>query len=257
MPRPASNRSLSGPGKDMLSVNHLDVFYGDLQALWDVSMNIEDGSIATLVGSNGAGKSTIMKSISGLLKPRAGNIIFNNIRIDKLAVHRIVDMGICMVPEGRRLFPNMSVLENLEVGASPKLARKMRNETLAWIYEVFPILKDRAKQKSGTLSGGEQQMLAIGRALMSQPKLLLIDEMSLGLSPIVVQEISRVLKEINGSKRLTILLVEQDVQLALSLADEGYIIENGRIVGQGSSGDLLRNDQVKEAYLGISAHGKA
>jgi branched-chain amino acid transport system ATP-binding protein len=241
----------------MLNIEHLDVYYGDLQALWDVSMTIEDGSIATLVGSNGAGKSTVMKSISGLLKPTAGSITFNNIRIDRLSAHRIVEIGICMVPEGRRLFPNMSVLENLEVGASPKLARRMRNDTLTWIHQVFPVLKDRAKQRAGTLSGGEQQMLAIGRALMSQPKMLLIDEMSLGLSPIIVQEISRVLKEINESKKLTILLVEQDVQLALSLAGVGYIIENGRIVGQGRTGDLLRNDQVKEAYLGISTHGKA
>ena len=145
----------------------------------------------------------------------------------------------------------MSVLENLEVGASPKSARKIRNTTLAWIYEIFPILKERAKQPAGTLSGGEQQMLAIGRALMSNPKVLLIDEMSLGLSPIVVQELSRIIKEINMSKKLTILLVEQDVQLALSLADKGYIIENGRIVGQGNACDLLSSEQVKEAYLGI------
>jgi branched-chain amino acid transport system ATP-binding protein len=241
----------------MLSINRLDVYYGDLQALSNVSMTIEEGRIAALVGSNGAGKSTVMKSISGLLKPKAGEIFFNDVRIDSLPSHRIVDMGICMVPEGRRLFPNMSVLENLEVGASPKVARRMRNDTLAWVYKIFPILKDRFRQKAATLSGGEQQMLAIGRALMSQPKLLLIDEMSLGLSPIVVQQISQVLKEINESKKLTILLVEQDVQLALSLADMGYIIENGRIVGQGSSSDLLRSDQVKEAYLGISPNGKA
>jgi branched-chain amino acid transport system ATP-binding protein len=241
----------------MLSINQIDVYYGDLQALWNVSMTIEDGSIATLVGSNGAGKSTVMKSIAGLIQPRAGKIMFNDIRIDRLPPHQIVDMGICMVPEGRRLFPNMTVLENLEVGASPKSARRIRNETLTWMYQVFPILKDRTKQKAGTLSGGEQQMLAIGRALMSQPKLLLIDEMSLGLSPIVVQEISRILKEINQSKNLTILLVEQDVQLALSLANTGYIIENGRIVGRGSSSDLLNSNQIKEAYLGISPQEKA
>lgn len=241
----------------MLSIHHLNVYYGDLQALWDISMTIEDGSITTLVGSNGAGKSSVMKSISGLLKARAGEIFFNTVRIDRLPAHRIVDLGICMVPEGRRLFPNMNVLENLEVGATPKEARRKRNDTLAWIYKVFPILKDRSRQKAGTLSGGEQQMLAIGRALMSQPRLLLIDEMSLGLSPIVVQEISRVLREINQSNKITILLVEQDVQLALDLADKGYIIENGRIVGQGSSADLLRSDQVREAYLGISAKGKS
>ena len=224
----------------MLEISQLDVYYGDLQALWDVSITVDEGKIATLVGSNGAGKSTVMKAITGLLKPKAGKILFDGMRIDHLPPHRIVESGICMVPEGRRLFPGMSVLENLEVGASPKSARKIRNNTtLAWIYEVFPVLKERARQTAGTLSGGEQQMLAIGRALMSNPKLLLIDEMSLGLSPIVVQELSRIIKEINQSKKLTILLVEQDVQLALSLADKGYIIENGRIVGQGNCSELL------------------
>jgi len=235
----------------MLEINNLDVYYGDLQALWSISLTVEDGKIATLVGSNGAGKSTIMKSISGMLKPSAGKILFNNARIDRLPSHHIAGMGISMVPEGRRLFPNMSIQENLEVGASPGPARKIRHETLPWVYEVFPILKERAKQKAGTLSGGEQQMLAIGRALMSQPKLLLIDEMSLGLSPLVVQEISQTLKKINASSKLTILLVEQDVQLALSLADKGYIIENGRIVGEGNSAELLCSQQVQKAYLGI------
>jgi branched-chain amino acid transport system ATP-binding protein len=251
MSQPSGNRGIPRQ-KSMLEIDKLDVYYGDLQVLWGVSMTVENGKIATLVGSNGAGKSTIMKSISGMLKPRAGKILFNNSRIDMLPSHRIVEIGICMVPEGRRLFPNMSVLENLEVGATPKLARKMRNETLAWIYEIFPILKERAQQKAGTLSGGEQQMLAIGRALMSQPELLLIDEMSLGLGPIVVQEISRNLKEINKSKKITILLVEQDVQLALSLADKGYIIESGRIVGAGNSSELLCSQQVQKAYLGIT-----
>jgi branched-chain amino acid transport system ATP-binding protein len=234
----------------VLEINQLDVFYGDLQALWNLSMTIEDGKIVTLVGSNGSGKSTVMKAITGLLKSRTGEIIFNDVNISRLPPHRIVEMGICLVPEGRRLFPEMSVLENLEVGASPKSARKTRNKNIAWIYEVFPILKKRAKQAAGTLSGGEQQMLAIGRALMSDPKMLLIDEMSLGLSPIIVQELSRIIKEINQSKKLTILLVEQDVQLALALSDFGYIIENGRIVGQGSSCELLNNDKVKQAYLG-------
>jgi branched-chain amino acid transport system ATP-binding protein len=241
----------------MLSIRQLNVFYGDLQALWDVSLQIEKGTIVTLVGSNGAGKSTIMKTISGLLKLKSGEIIFNNVRIDRLPVHQIVDMGVSMVPEGRRLFPSMSVKENLEVGASPPAARRMRNVTAQWIYDVFPVLKQRASQKAGTLSGGEQQMLAIGRALMSQPKLLLIDEMSLGLSPIVVQEISQILKEINQSKKLTILLVEQDVQLALSLASMAYIIENGRIVGEGNCGDLLGSDKIKQAYLGIDPDDRA
>jgi branched-chain amino acid transport system ATP-binding protein len=235
----------------MLEMSHLDVFYGDLQALWDISLAIDEGKIATLVGSNGAGKSTIMKAITGQLKPKSGKIVFDGIRIDCLPSHRIVESGICMVPEGRRLFSSMNVLENLEVGASSREARKIRNSALAWVYEVFPVLKERARQEAGTLSGGEQQMLAIGRALMSNPKLLLIDEMSLGLGPIVVQDLSRIIKEINRSKKLTIFLVEQDVQLALSLADKGFIIENGRIVGQGNCSELLCDDQVKEAYLGI------
>jgi branched-chain amino acid transport system ATP-binding protein len=241
----------------ILEISHLDVFYGDLQALWDVSISIDEGKIVTLVGSNGAGKSTVMKAITGLLKPKSGKILFNGTRIDRLPPHRIVESGICMVPEGRRLFPGMSIKENLEVGASPASARKIRNNTISWIYEVFPVLKERASQLAGTLSGGEQQMLAIGRALMSDPRLLLIDEMSLGLSPVVVQDLSRIIKEINQSKQLTILLVEQDVQLALSLGDKGYIIENGRIVGQGKCCDLLCDEQVKEAYLGMGKEGKA
>jgi branched-chain amino acid transport system ATP-binding protein len=241
----------------MLEISQLDVFYGDLQALWNVSISIDEGQIVALVGSNGAGKSTVMKAITGLLKPKSGKIIFRDTRIDHLPPHRIVESGICMVPEGRRLFPGMSVQENLEVGASPKSARKIRNNTISWIYEVFPVLRERARQQAGTLSGGEQQMLAIGRALMSNPKLLMIDEMSLGLSPIVVQGLSKIIKEINQVNKLTILLVEQDVQLALSIADQGYIIENGRIVGRGNCSDLLCDEQVKEAYLGIGKDRKA
>jgi branched-chain amino acid transport system ATP-binding protein len=241
----------------MLDISQLDVFYGDLQALWDVSIAVGEGKIVALVGSNGAGKSTVMKAITGLLKPKSGKILFRDTRIDHLPPHRIVENGICMVPEGRRLFPGMSVQENLEVGASPASARKIRNNTISWIYEIFPVLKERTRQQAGTLSGGEQQMLAIGRALMSNPRLLMIDEMSLGLSPIVVQGLSKIIKEINQSKKLTILLVEQDVQLALSIADQGYIIENGRIVGQGNCSDLLCDEQVKEAYLGIGKGKKA
>ncbi len=235
----------------MLEISRLDAYYGDLQALCDISLTVEAGTVATLVGSNGSGKSTVMKAISGMLKPRSGKILFEGVRIDHLPPFRVVERGISLVPEGRRLFPGMSVLENLEVGASPKSARKIRNTSIAWIYEIFPLLKERARQPAGTLSGGEQQMLAIGRALMSNPRLLLIDEMSLGLSPIVVQELSNIIKEINQSRRVTILLVEQDVQLALSLSDKGYIIENGRIVGQGTARELLGTDQVKEAYLGM------
>ena len=240
----------------MLEISRLDVFYGDLQALWDISISVDEGKIVALVGSNGAGKSTVMKAITGLLKPKSGKIMFRGNRIDRLPPHHIVEIGICMVPEGRRLFPGMSVQENLEVGASPASARKIRSNTISWIYEIFPVLKERARQQAGTLSGGEQQMLAISRALMSNPRLLMIDEMSLGLSPVVVQNLSKIIKEINKSKKLTILLVEQDVQLALSLADQGYIIENGRIVGQGKCSDLLCDEQVKEAYLGMGKEGK-
>jgi branched-chain amino acid transport system ATP-binding protein len=236
----------------MLEINHLNVYYDDLQALWDVSMAVEDGKVVTLVGSNGAGKSTLMHSITGLIKPKSGSITFNGIHLNKLFAHEIVEAGVCMVPEGRRLFPNMTILENLEVGASVDTARHLRNETLAWIYEVFPILGTRAKQKAGTLSGGEQQMLAIGRALMARPKILLIDEMSLGLSPLATQMISQTIKELNNSQQLTIVLVEQDVQLALSLAHQGYVIENGRIVGHGKAADLLCSEEIKEAYLGIA-----
>ncbi len=236
----------------MLEATNLNAFYGDLQALWNVSLSIHEGEIVTFIGSNGAGKSTIMKTIAGLVKPRDGNIVFEGIRLDRLPAHKIVDLGISMVPEGRRLFPEMTVLENLEVGASTKTASRLRYSNVNWIHELFPILKERSKQVAGTLSGGEQQMLAIGRALMAQPKLLLIDEMSLGLSPIVVEHILQVIQDVNRSKKLTIALVEQDVGIALSVADRGYIIEHGRVVVEGNS-KLLRGDgRLMEAYLGVS-----
>jgi branched-chain amino acid transport system ATP-binding protein len=240
----------------MIEISHIDVYYGDLQALWDVSLIIQDGEIVTLIGSNGAGKSTLMRTISGLLKTRAGAIAFDSIRLDGLPAHRIVELGISMIPEGRRIFPQMSVLENLEMGASIKTARKVRRNTLSGIYDLFPTLKERAKQTAGTLSGGEQQMLAIGRALMSQPKTLLIDEMSLGLSPLLVQELCRVIQRISNSRKLTVFLVEQDVPLALSMAHRGYVIENGRIVDQGDTKQLLCNARIKEAYLGIGQQEK-
>jgi branched-chain amino acid transport system ATP-binding protein len=236
----------------MLTVNNIDVFYGDLQALWDVSLQVKDGEIVTIVGSNGAGKSTIMKSLSGLIKPKSGNISFQGMNINSLPAHKIVEMGIAMVPEGRKIFPQMTVLENLEVGATVKAARAVRGSTVNSIYEVFPVLGNRRKQKAGTLSGGEQQMLAIGRALMSLPRLLLIDEMSLGLSPLLVQEISESIAQLNRQKALAILLVEQDVNLALAMAGRGYIIENGKIESEGLAHDLLCSTKVKEAYLGIA-----
>jgi branched-chain amino acid transport system ATP-binding protein len=235
----------------VLTLENIDVCYGDIQALWNVSLSVEDGQAVTLVGSNGAGKSTIMQAITGLVKPRSGRITFDGIHLNSLSAHRIVDAGVCMVPEGRRLFPQMTILENLEVGASVKSARKKRMETMEMVFSIFPILEKRSSQKAGTLSGGEQQMLAIGRALMSRPKLLLVDEMSLGLSPLAAQSIGEVIISLNRNNGLAILLVEQDVQMALSMAQRGYIIENGRIIGSGESKDLLCSEEVKEAYLGM------
>ena len=235
----------------MLEIDQIDVFYGDLQALWDVSLTVQDGEIAALVGSNGAGKSTLLKTICGLLRHTRGSIRFNGLQLDKMPAYQIVELGVCMVHEGRRLFPEMTVLENLEMGAFNVKARKNKDEMAAWVYQTFARLRDRRNQTAGTLSGGEQQMLAIGRALMSQPKLLLMDEVSLGLAPILVRHIYQVVKEINRSKQITIFLVEQNVRLALEIADSGYIIETGSIVGHDKADLLLRSDHVKESYLGF------
>jgi branched-chain amino acid transport system ATP-binding protein len=240
----------------MLEIRQVDVFHGDLQALWGVSLMVEENRITTLIGSNGSGKSTTLATIAGLLKPAKGMVSFKGEKLNKLPTHKIVELGISMVPEGRRLFPEMTVKDNLEMGAIPKRARQSKNETMNWIYEVFPILNERAYQRADTLSGGEQQMLAIGRALMSQPELLLVDELSLGLAPVVVQKISRILKSINKTKGIGIFLVEQNVPMALELADKGYIIENGRIVGEGDAKALLNSEQVKEAYLGMTCEYK-
>jgi branched-chain amino acid transport system ATP-binding protein len=235
----------------MLQIENIDVFYGDLQALWDVSLTIDDGQVVALVGSNGAGKSTIMQAITGLVKPASGRIVFDGVRLDAMAAHRIVEAGVCMVPEGRRLFPQMTIMENLEVGASVRTARKKRMDTLGMVFSIFPILEKRSAQKAGTLSGGEQQMLAIGRALMSRPRLLLVDEMSLGLSPLAAQMIGDVIAKLNQTQGLAILLVEQDVEMALFMAHRGYIVENGRVVGKGEAKDLLCSEEIKEAYLGL------
>ena len=235
----------------MLEIDRIDVYYGDLQALWDISLTVRGGEIAALVGSNGAGKSTLLKTICGLLRPSRGSIRFQGLPLDKTPAHQIVELGVCMVHEGRRLFPEMTVLENLQMGAFHARARKKKDETIAWVYEIFPRLKDRRSQTAGTLSGGEQQMLAIGRALMSEPKLLLIDEVSLGLAPLLVQHIYAVVKEINRARQITIFLVEQNVRLALEIANSGYIIETGSIVGHDQADLLLCSDHVKESYLGF------
>lgn len=234
----------------MLEVNKINVFYGDAQALWDLSFKVDEGEIVTIVGSNGAGKTTTLKTISGILRPRSGSITFLGKRLDKTPAHKIVEEGIAHIMEGRKLFPYMTVLENLELGAYHPGAWEKREETLEWIYELFPILKERKKQLAGTLSGGEQQMLAVGRGLMSKPKLLMLDEPSLGLAPKLVLLVFDTVKRIN-EEGVTILLVEQNVHHALMLAKRGYVLETGRITLEGAGEELLENPYIKKAYLGM------
>jgi branched-chain amino acid transport system ATP-binding protein len=234
----------------MLQVNKINVFYGEAQALWDVSFTVNHGEIVTLVGSNGAGKSTTIKCVSGLTPPRSGEITFEGARIDRLPAYRLVELGIAQIPEGRRLWPGLSVRENLELGAYTRAARVVRQQTMAQVFELFPRLKERRGQLAGTLSGGEQQMLAIGRGLLSRPKLLMLDEPSLGLAPLLVDEVFRVIRLIN-QQGVTILLVEQNVNHALALCNRGYVLETGRIVLAGDGRDLLADEHVKTAYLGF------
>ena len=234
----------------MLDVKHIDVYYGDAQALWDVSFSVKQGEIVTLVGSNGAVKSTTLKAISGLVPPSSGEILLEGNRIDRTPAHRIVELGIAQIPEGRRLWPGLSVQENLELGAYIPAARAMRAETMEWVFQLFPLLRKRQTQLAGTLSGGEQQMLAIGRGLLSRPKLLILDEPSLGLAPLLVGEVFETIQKING-EGVTILLVEQNVNLALAISNRGYVMETGRIVISGSGKELLADDHVKTAYLGF------
>ena len=234
----------------MLRVQGIDVFYGEVQALWSVSFEVGEGEIVTLVGSNGAGKTTALKTISGLLTPRGGAIYFNDTRLDAVAAHRVVELGIAHIPEGRRLWPGLSVLETLELGAYTRRARKEKRQTLDWVLGIFPRLAERLSQAAQTLSGGEQQMLAIARALLSRPKLLMLDEPSLGLAPLLVEQIFRVILEINR-QGMTVLLVEQNVHHALAIAQRGYILETGNVVKAGRGQDLLNDPQVKSAYLGL------
>jgi branched-chain amino acid transport system ATP-binding protein len=241
----------------MLSIKNIDVYHGDLQALNKVSLTIEDKEIVAIVGSNGAGKSTLLKTICGLLKPVTGDIDFNGCDLNLQPVHKIVELGICMVPEEKRVFREMSVLENLEMGALINRARAVKDSTMDWVYEAFPILKTRQNQKAGTLSGGEQQMLLIARALMSKPKLLLIDELSLGLAPILVQSLFETLKQLYESTGVAIVLVEQNVRMALELADRGYVIEGGKIVADGEAKELLNREGIKDAYFGIASESLA
>jgi branched-chain amino acid transport system ATP-binding protein len=233
----------------MLSIKGVDAYYGHLQALWDVSLEVNEGELVALVGPNGAGKTTTLRVITGLLKPASGSIHFNDQCLDREEAHDIVGLGISQVPEGGRVFVGMSVLENLELGAFLSKARASKDESLKWVYGIFPRLEERMEQRAGTLSGGERQMLAIGRALMSKPKLLLLDEPSFGLAPILVEHIFEMITEIN-KQGVTILLVEQNIRAALELADRAYVIENGRVVGQGVHEDLLSFESVRSAYLG-------
>jgi len=234
----------------MLRVEGIDVFYREVQALWGVSFEVAEGEIVTLVGSNGAGKTTALKTISGLLTPRAGAIYFNDTRLDAVPAYRVVELGIAHIPEGRRLWPGLSVRETLELGAYTRRARKEKRQTLEWVLGIFPRLAERLSQAAQTLSGGEQQMLAIARALLSRPKLLMLDEPSLGLAPLLVEQIFQVIREINR-QGMTVLLVEQNVHYALAIAQRGYILETGNVVKTGRGQDLLNDPQVKSAYLGL------
>lgn len=234
----------------MLKINEINIYYGQLQIIFGLSLSIEEGDIVSLIGANGVGKTTTLRSISGILSPRSGNIEFLNQRIDGMDPHLIASMGVVHVPEGREVFPSLGVKENLDLGAITKEAKGKRVETLKMVYSLFPILEERGNQSAGTLSGGEQQMLAIGRGLMAKPKLLMLDEPSLGLAPVLVKEIFRTVKEIN-SKGTTLFLVEQNVSRSLSISNRAYVLETGHIVLQGKGEELLNNDHVKSAYLGI------
>ncbi|NYE06113.1 branched-chain amino acid transport system ATP-binding protein [Bacillus niacini] len=233
----------------MLKIEDINVYYGNIHALKGVSLDINEGEIVTLIGANGAGKSTLLKTISGLLKPKNGNILFEGQPISGKVAQAIVKQGLSHVPEGRRVFANMSVEENLELGAYLRKDKQGIKEDFDKVYNLFPRLLERRKQLSGTLSGGEQQMLAMGRALMARPKLLLLDEPSMGLAPLLVKTIFRIIEEINKSGT-TILLVEQNANMALSIADRAYVIETGKIVLSGSSDELNQSDQIRMAYLG-------
>lgn len=233
----------------MLQVKEIDVFYGNIQALHGVSLEVNEGEIVTLIGANGAGKSTLLKTISGLLKPKKGSIDYLNTSIDGKAAQSIVKVGISHVPEGRRVFANMTVEENLELGAYLRKDRDGIKKDLNHVYELFPRLLERRKQLSGTLSGGEQQMVAMGRALMSKPKLIILDEPSMGLAPLMVKNIFNIIKTVNN-EGVTVLLVEQNANMALSIANRAYVLETGKIVLSGTAKELQESDEVKAAYLG-------
>ena len=233
----------------MLEIKDLEVYYGMIQAIKGISFEVNEGEVIALIGANGAGKTTILHTISGLIAPKKGSITFEGQEITKIPAHKIVENGLAQVPEGRRVFPSLSVLQNLKLGAYTRKDKKEIDDTLKMIYERFPRLEERKNQPAGTLSGGEQQMLAMGRALMSKPRIILMDEPSMGLSPIFVNEIFDIIKQVSASGT-TVLLVEQNAKKALSIADRGYVLETGKIVKEGKASDLLNYEAVKKAYLG-------
>jgi len=234
----------------MLTIKDLHVYYGGIHAIKGISIEVADGAIVTLIGANGAGKSSTLRAVAGLVKQKSGSIIFNGEDISRLSPEKIVERGIVLVPEGRKIFPNLTVMENLMLGAYLRSDDEGIKRDLGWGFELFPRLKERAWQKGGTLSGGEQQMLALGRALMSSPTLVMMDEPSLGLAPILVKEVFDIIKEINAQGK-TILLVEQNAFAALNIAHHAYVLEVGEVVLEGPGSDLIRNPQVREAYLGV------
>ena len=242
-------------GNELLRVEHLDVHYGDFHALWDVSLAVEEMQVVSIIGANGAGKSTLLNTIAGVKKPSRGTVQFQGNRINGLAPYQAVVEGISMVPEGRRIFTRLTVLENLEIGSYTPKARKRKNEALKRTYELFPVLKERKNQRSSTLSGGEQQMLAIGRALMSWPRLILFDEISLGLAPVVIKQIYQKVKEINA-EGIAVLLVEQDIHRSLKAAHKVYIMQSGRVRLEGPP-DSFSQEDIRKAYFGLSASNGA
>ncbi|TMI98624.1 MAG: ABC transporter ATP-binding protein [Bacillati bacterium ANGP1] len=233
-----------------LTLRHLQAGYGDVQVLWDVSLEVRPGELVALIGANGAGKTTTLRAVASLLRARGGEVQFGTNRLDRMSAHDIVNLGVAMVPEGRQLFNQMTVEENLLTGSSLPRTRPLRRNNLDRVYTLFPLLRERRLQEASTLSGGEQQMLAIGRGLMSAPRLLMLDEPSLGLAPTIVEEVFRVVQDIRR-EGLTVLLVEQNVQQALRIADRGYVLESGRIVLAGPGLELLQSAEVRRAYLGI------
>ena len=246
MPKPAGP-----PDSLLLETRGLNLGYGDIQVLWDINVRIGEGEIIALAGSNGAGKSTLMKGLVGTLRPLSGQILFQKKDISALRPYARVPLGISLVPEGREIFYWMTVEENIGLGAYLRRDSDGIQKDLEWIYQLFPVLKERRSQQAGTLSGGEQQMCAIARGLMASPRLLLLDELSLGLAPVMVDRLVSAIRQIHQSRRISIFLVEQDVQIALELASRGYVIETGKIVAEGTSANLLSDNRIREAYLGI------